>query len=46
MVGALDTPGQHEKLFAFADDSTLGATAPDESSLILKLQLMTENIYH
>ena len=45
VVGALDTPGQHEELFAFADDTTLGAAAPDESSLILKLQLMTENIY-
>ena len=46
VVGALDTPGQHEELFAFADDTTLGAAAPDESSLILKLQLMAENIYH
>ena len=45
VVEALDTPGQHEELFAFADDTTLGAAAPDESSLILKLQLMTENIY-
>ena len=41
VVGALDTPGQHEELFVFADDRTLGAAAPDESPLILKLQLMT-----
>ncbi|XP_065559597.1 uncharacterized protein LOC136026822 [Artemia franciscana] len=34
------------KKSALADDSTLGVAAPDESSLILKLQLMTENIYH
>ena len=46
MVRALDTAGQHKKLFAFADDSTLGASAHDESSLMLKLQLMTETIYH
>ena len=39
-------PGQHEELFAFTVDSTLGTAAPDESSLILRLQLMTENIYH
>ena len=45
VVGALDTPGQHEELFAFADDTTLGAAAPDESPFILKLQLMIESIY-
>jgi len=44
-VGALATPGKHEELFAFAVDSTLGAAAPGESSLFLKLQLMTENVY-
>ena len=39
VVGALDTPGQHEELFVFSNDSTLGAAAPDELLLILKLQL-------
>jgi len=44
--GALALPGQYKKLFAFANDSTLRAAAPDESSLFLKLQLMTENMYN
>ena len=33
-----------EELIAFADYTALGATAPDESSLILKLQATTEKI--
>ena len=40
MVGALDTSGQHEEIFVFSNDSTLGAAAPDELLLILKLQLI------
>ena len=38
------TPDSREELIAFADDNTLVAAAPDESSLILKLQVMTEKI--
>ena len=38
------TPDNREELIAFADDTTLGAAAPDKSSLILKLQAMTEKI--
>ena len=38
------TPDSQEELIAFADDTTLGAAALDESSLILKLQAMTEKI--
>ena len=38
------TPDSQEELIAFADDTTFGAAAPDESSLILKLQAMTEKI--
>ena len=38
------TSDSREELVAFADDTTLGAAAPDESSLILKLQAMTEKI--
>ena len=38
------TPDSREELIAFADDTTLGAAALDESSLILKLQAMTEKI--
>ena len=38
------TPNSQKELIAFADDTTLGAAALDESSLILKLQAMTEKI--
>ena len=38
------TSDSREELIAFADDITLGAAVPDESSLILKLQAMTEKI--
>ena len=38
------TPDSREELIPFADDTALGAAAPDQSSLILKLQAMTEKI--
>ena len=38
------TSDSREELIAFADDVTLGAAAPDESSLILQLHAMTEKI--
>ena len=38
------TSDSWEEFIAFADDTTLGVSAPDESSLILKLQAMTEKI--
>ena len=40
----MSTPDSQEELIAFADETTLGAEAPDESSLILKLQAITEKI--
>jgi len=39
------TSDSREELIAFADDTTLGAAALDESSLILKLQAMLEKIF-
>ena len=38
------TSDSREELIAFADDTTLGAAASDESSPILKLQAVTEKI--
>ena len=38
---------KHEcELIAFANDTTLSVSATDKESLILKLQTMTERVYH
>ena len=40
------TSDNREELVVFADNTTLGATAPEESSLILTLQATTEKIFN
>ena len=44
-IAPIAASNKHEELSTFDDESTLGASATDQESFILKLQTVTEKIY-